>query len=271
MSGVLQPHLQTLSAETNPFRRPALLTQHLNLISSTHTLTALLLSPNPTQDAQLQALQDFLSQEARDKNLFAAPSAAQSSALAASGNDALGLGASTSAERLATAEGMPLVQFADPKSLLPRLSTHPLQPLDAERAGRLQGLLRTRLDTAPENAMAETWASWCEANPVEEGDDGADVAHARLRLARTQEREYDEMCEAALRAWWHVKEQPDEEGERYDWKMRITAEDLAAEAEDDDTQMADAQAPPEVQEAEWSVKDICAFMSGRSAASTSAP
>lgn len=239
----------------------------------------MLLSPAPTHAAQSLALQSFLQAEAVSSANFYAPSA-QSIA-----SDALGLaGSSSDARPKPTAEGLPLVRYADPTNLLPRLAVHPIMPLDVERSAALGNLLRTRLEPDAEAAAAAIWQAWqarhAYAGQNDEGEvDAEQRARALLAIARREEAEHDEVCGAALRSWYHLKEQPDEEGERYDWKLRIAPEELADLEEEEDEEMEEVGDAKGAQQSEsvalgkrrreeeeepmWSMKQVLAFMNGR--------
>ncbi|CEH14541.1 hypothetical protein CBOM_02379 [Ceraceosorus bombacis] len=240
-----------------------LLTQHMELISATHTLTSLVSSPTPTHDAQMAFLNTFLAAEADSKNLYAGNvSDGGSQAITGSGVDALGLpvGGSLSKgqQRHATAEGTPRVDYSNEArrergNLLERIAVHPSGVLDAEQKARLTELLRARVDFGLENAWEKGWQEWCVQHPVSQepaasapAQPNATFASAtaaeeqtrkeakrRLRIARSQQRKHDDASIACLRAYWHLKQQPDENGEKYDWKMRISDEELREmEAED---------------------------------------
>lgn len=218
----------------------------------------------------MASLNSFLAAEADSHNLYATnvagSGAAGSNVSLASGTDALGLpigeaGGSSEQKRHATAEGTPRVGYGDESrreggNLLERIVVHPVIAIDAEKNATLANLLRTRLDLGLENAYEEAWVDWCARHPVAEEDgeqaraqnlDASTLeerarreARRRLKLARSEQRRHDDASIASLRAYWHLKQQPDENGEKYDWKMRISDEELREMVEAEEAEEAEA-------------------------------
>lgn len=170
---------------------PSVQTHYANLLSHTFSIAAALQSPSPTfLSSQLSTLTEFLETEAQDANLFGDDTKM----------DALLGGGDAKAT-------CPPMEDKDPQSQLPLLAVHPCQPIPD---GKLNWL-GTLLSTVPETEVAQQ-----EAERLAEYDQ----THAAADVAAEREA-HDARCLQALRSWYHTLYAPDEDGDTYDFAMRV--------------------------------------------------
>ncbi|KDN51367.1 hypothetical protein K437DRAFT_273014 [Tilletiaria anomala UBC 951] len=136
---------------------------------------------------------------------------------------------------------------------LPALVVHPVQPLEDEQqiALLVNALLRTRLEPELEarreaqmravladgraHARARRRGGRAAATAAAAGDEHGEEGGADLlRDVRMQVEAHDQVVLTALRMWYHLERAPDEFGETYDWKMRISGGDDAVSGDEEE-------------------------------------
>ncbi|WFD25517.1 hypothetical protein MNAN1_000477 [Malassezia nana] len=170
---------------------PSVQTHFTNLLSHTFSIAAALQSPAAHfLSSQIATLSEFLDNEAQDRNLF--------------GDEPHMSGL--------VEEGAPLppIDDKDKDSLLPALAVHPVQPIPDSKLNWLGTLLSTVPELDVTSGDARLVEAYERAHP--QSDEANVLADAEAHDAR---------CLAALRSWYHMLHAPDEEGETYDFAMRI--------------------------------------------------
>ncbi|PWN23176.1 hypothetical protein BCV69DRAFT_280786 [Microstroma glucosiphilum] len=218
---------------------PTILSRFGTLVSQTYSLSSSLTSTSSAfLPAQLDELQRTLEDQAKQDNYF----------LHEDGDgDGGEAGAGGGGEEGETeAEGsVPRVRYTDPRNPLPHLVAVPVVPLEAsaDKTGRLGEALRTKLDPYVAQSHSEAVEHDELARAVPEAMQGGasgqqeeEAGDARLRQILQTLQDHDHFARRALRAWHHVRWRPDEDGQTYDFKMRLGDEDAGevdADVEDE--------------------------------------
>ena len=175
---------------------------YTNLLSHVFSIASALHSPSPHFVAsQLATLNEFLETEAQDTNLFGdEQNDTEMNSLLYDSND--------------HDSQLPPVEDPDPKSQLPELAVHPCVPIPDSKLNWLGTLLRT---------VPEVETSAAESALVSDYDQKhAEVDEGTLTK---QIQAHDDRCMKALRTWYHLLHAPDQDGNTYDFTMRIETED----------------------------------------------
>lgn len=201
--------------------------------------------------SQQSALANELAKEARGDNLYegipvgslVGTDTFQSGQVAIDGQE-------QGIHKVPALSALPKIHSFDPGSTLPALGVHPTQPIpDDEKTLTLHNALRTRFE--PVHEMARDQAADNELYRIAEASTGrrgmasaaaAGVAQARgpailaaldtaygvasegqlLTMVKRELDKHDTVAYTAQRIWAHLERAPDQWGERYDWKMRVT-------------------------------------------------
>ncbi|WFD21808.1 hypothetical protein MEQU1_000464 [Malassezia equina] len=171
---------------------PSVQTHYTNLLSHTFSIAAALQSPAAHfMSSQMATLSEFLDNEAQDRNLFGEDEPRMS-----------GL--------LDETPQLPPIEDKDKDNRLPALAVHPVQPIPDSKLN----WLGTLLSTVPEMDVTSSEAQLLEA--YERAHPHADEASVAADQAA-----HDARCLAMLRSWYHMLHAPDEDGETYDFAMRL--------------------------------------------------
>lgn len=219
------------------------------MVSQTYSLSSSLTSTSSAfLPAQLDELQRTLEEQAKQDNYFLHED-----------GDEVGDGGEGEAGAGAEAEGsVPRVRYTNSRNPLPRLVAVPVIPLEAsaDKVGRLGEALRTKLD--PDVAQSHSEAveqddlarALPEVTQVGANGQQEEEGDARLRQVLQTLQDHDHFARRALRAWHHVRWRPDEDGQTYDFKMRLGDEDAGeVDAEDEADEQAQEPGVPNGQQA----------------------
>ena len=248
---------------------PTLCSRYASLVSHLHGITSSLTSASPQfLTAQTADLEAVLNEEANQANLYSEQA----------------VGTLLGADQF-DPEQLPKVHYRDAiHNPLPELAAHPVLPIKEEQhLSLITNVLRTRLEPdleakRDENARQvfaeiERWrartkrppllsaASVPPASVIEpDGPMAADVAEL-LSEVKAKCETHDHIALTALRMWHHLERAPDDFGETYNWKMRISRDESAEGEEEEGVQ----------EEAEPQRTDGDAVMSGASQKDAIAP
>ncbi|WFD36313.1 hypothetical protein MCUN1_003192 [Malassezia cuniculi] len=151
--------------------------------------------------AQLASLNEFIETEANNANMFGEHEHDNMHSI---------LYGAESSRPDTGSDGLPAVHYRDTDNRLPALAVHPSVSIPDTKVNYLGMLLRTIPDldiTAREDAMV--------AHCTESYEDDTIDAHIAA---------HDERSLRALRAWHHLKNAPDADGNTYDFFMRVDDE-----------------------------------------------
>jgi len=175
---------------------PSVLTHYTNLLSHAYSIASALQSPAPHfLTAQMATIDEFLDNEAQDANLF---------------------GEEEPSSLFGTGEGatLPPIEARDKESMLPRLAVHPAASIPDNKLNWLGTLLSTVPDLDASSAADANVAAYDAEHP------GADEASLAAEHAT-----HDARSLGTLRKWYHVLHAPDNNGDTYDFVMRIEDEE----------------------------------------------
>jgi len=174
---------------------PSVQTHYTNLLSHTFSIAAALQSPSAHfMSAQIATLSEFLDNEAQDRNLFGDDDPRMS-----------GL--------LDETPQLPPIEDKDKDNKLPALAVHPVQPIPDSKFNWLGTLLSTVPDMDVTSSDAQLLEAYERAHP-QSNEASVAADHAA----------HDARCLATLRSWYHMLHAPDEDGETYDFAMRLEDE-----------------------------------------------
>ncbi|WFC98265.1 hypothetical protein MYAM1_000990 [Malassezia yamatoensis] len=175
---------------------------YINIMSHVYSIAAALQSASPHFVAsQVAALNDFLDSEARDAELF--------------GDDKTEGGmTSLLYDKEDQETDLPPIEDHDPKNRLPELAVHPCLPISDSKLNWLGTLLRT---------VPEVETSSAEAALIADYDHHHPDAMNEAAISKEME-QHDESSMQALRSWYHLLHAPDEDGNTFDFTMRIETE-----------------------------------------------
>lgn len=239
-------------------------TRYASLLSQLHNISATLTSASPSYLSDQQAkLSNELATEAKAENLYEGLAVGslvgtdtyQSGQIAVEGRD-------SGIHKVPALNALPKVYAVDSNNALPTLSVHPVLPIpDDEKTLALHGTLRTRFEPALEAdldqiadqelfrvAESSTGRRGALIGGANKGISKETASMAALEaayglgseeqliaLVKREKDRHDNVVRTAQRMWAHIERAPDQWGEGYDWKMRVTEdldEDLGAASEE---------------------------------------
>ena len=175
---------------------------YANLLSHVYSIAAALQSSSPHYVAmQVAALNEFLEAEARDAELFG-------------DEHEDGEMHSLLYDKATEDTSLPPIEDRDPKNRLPDLAVHPCLPIPDSKLNWLGTLLRTVPEVETSSTEAALIAEYDQKHP--EATDEAAIEHAV--------KEHDDKSIQALKSWYRLLHAPDEDGNTFDFTMRIENE-----------------------------------------------
>lgn len=180
---------------------PSVQTHYANLLSHTFSIAAALQSASPNfLTSQFASLSEFFETEAQDANLFGSGDT-KMDALFGHGADAQ--------------PAWPPIEDKDTHSQLPFLAVHPCQSIPDNKLN----WLGTLLSTVPETEVAVQEMQRIATYDRQRANQNVDQDSLTHEI-----KTHDARCLQAIRSWYHNLYAPDEDGETYDFTMRVQDE-----------------------------------------------